>query len=56
MVTVVIDTNVVIFAFVGHGKTKSLVTKLLEHVVVSSREMLAELADVLSREKFILRC
>jgi predicted nucleic acid-binding protein len=30
-----------------------LVTKSLEeHVVVTSREMLAELADVLSREKF----
>jgi putative PIN family toxin of toxin-antitoxin system len=29
------------------------VTKLLtEHVIVTSREMLAELADVLSREKF----
>jgi hypothetical protein len=53
MTTAVIDTNVVISAFVGHGKPQSLVTKLLEeHVVVTSREMLAELADVLSREKF----
>jgi len=53
MVTLVIDTNVLISALVGHGKTKVLVTKLLaEHVTVTSREMLAELADVLSRVKF----
>lgn len=54
MVTVVIDTNVLISALVGHGKPKVLVTKLLaEHVTVTSREMLAELADVLSRVKFL---
>jgi len=53
MVTVVIDTNVLISALVGHGKPKVLVTKLLaEHATVTSTEMLAELADVLSRVKF----
>jgi len=53
MATVVVDTNVLISALVGHGKPRRLVTKLLtEHVIVTSRDMLAELADVLSREKF----
>lgn len=53
MVTVVVDTNVLISALVGHGKPRSLVTKLLaERLLVTSREMLAEFADVLSREKF----
>ena len=53
MVTVVIDTNVLISALVGHGEPKQLVIRLLEdHTAVSSRAMLAELADVLSREKF----
>jgi hypothetical protein len=53
MVTVVLDTNVLISALVGHGKPRRLVLKLLEEeTVVSSMEMLAELADVLSRRKF----
>jgi putative PIN family toxin of toxin-antitoxin system len=53
MVRVVADTNVLVSALVGHGKPKRLVLQLLEgHVVVSSSQMLAELADVLSREKF----
>lgn len=50
---VVIDTNVLVSALVGHGKPRRLVAQLLEqHEVVSSRQMLAELADVLSRNKF----
>ena len=53
MVTVVLDTNVLISALVGHGKPRRLVLRLLEEeTVVSSIEMLTELADVLSREKF----
>ena len=53
MVTVAVDTNVLISALVGHGKPRRLVTKLLEeHALVTSREMLAELADVLARAKF----
>lgn len=37
----------------GHGKPRRLVTKLLEsHEVVTSSQLLAELVDVLSREKF----
>ncbi len=52
MVTVVIDTNILISALVGHGKPRRLVLRLLEEqTVVSSMEMLAELADVLSRGK-----
>ena len=53
MATVVVDTNVLISALLGHGKPRRLVTRLLaEHVIVTSNEMLAELADVLSRGKF----
>ena len=53
MVHVVPDTNVLVSALVGRGKPKRLVLQLLEgHTVVSSSQMLAELADVLSREKF----
>ena len=53
MVAVVIDTNVLVSALVGRGKPRRLVTKLLEeHMVVSSTAMLAELADVISRDKF----
>ena len=50
---VVVDTNVLISAVVGHGKPRRLVTRLLkEHKVITSREMLAELVDVLDRAKF----
>ena len=53
MVAAVIDTNVLVSALVGRGKPRRLVTKLLEeHMVVSSTAMLAELADVISRDKF----
>ena len=50
---VVVDTNVLISALVGHGKPRRLVTELLErHQIVSSRQMLAEFSEVMSREKF----
>ena len=50
---VVLDTNVLVSALVGHGKPRRLLTKLFEgHEIVSSKQMLAELANVLSRSKF----
>lgn len=53
MVRVVVDTNVLVSALIGHGKPKRLILTLLEkHSVVLSRQMLAELVDVLSRDKF----
>jgi putative PIN family toxin of toxin-antitoxin system len=56
MVRVVIDTNVLVSAFIVGGKPRRLVLKLLEeHTVILSRQMLAELADVLARDKFIVK-
>ena len=53
MVQVVVDTNVLVSALVGHGRPRALVSLLLEeHTILSSTELLAELSDVLSREKF----
>jgi putative PIN family toxin of toxin-antitoxin system len=53
MVTAVIDTSALVSALVSRGKPRRLVTKPLEdHLTVSSREMLAELADAISRDKF----
>jgi len=52
-VTVVVDTNVLISALVGHGRPRRLLSKLLEeHGLTTSREMLTELVDVLTRTKF----
>jgi uncharacterized protein len=53
MVRVVIDTNVLVSALIDDGKPRRLVVELLDkHTVIMSRQMLAELADVLSRDKF----
>ncbi len=53
LLRVVIDTNVLISAFVGHGKPRRLVLELLEqHEVVTSSPLFAELMDVLSRKRF----
>jgi putative PIN family toxin of toxin-antitoxin system len=53
MARVVVDTNVLVSALINNGKSRKLVLKLLEeHTAVLSIQMLAELADVLSREKF----
>lgn len=53
MARVVIDTNVLVSAFLKRGRSRNLLFKLLEkHTVVLSSQMLAELTDVLSREKF----
>ena len=47
------DTNVMVSALIGHGKPRRLLTSLLEgHEIVSSRQLLAELEDVLSRDRF----
>jgi len=49
----VVDTNVLISALMGHGKPRRLVRKLLQkHDVVSSPQLLVELFDVLSRKQF----
>src|SRR4030042_209316 len=56
MVRVVIDTNVLVSALINRGKPRRLLVYLLEkHTVILSRQILAELADVLSREKFNVR-
>ena len=53
MVRVVVDTNVLVSALIDDGKPRRLVVELLDkHTVILSRQMLAELADVLSRDKF----
>ncbi len=55
MTRVVIDTNVLVSATIGHGKPRRLLRLVLRrHSAVASLEMLAELADVLAREKFSL--
>lgn len=53
MTRVVIDTNVLVSAFLNRGTSRKLLVKLLEtHSGVLSASLLAELADVLSRQKF----
>jgi putative PIN family toxin of toxin-antitoxin system len=53
MVRVVIDTNVLVSALINDGKPRRLVFELLDkHAVILSRLMLAELEDVVSRDKF----
>jgi len=53
MARVVVDTNVLVSALIKKVKPLELVQTLLEkHTVILSSQMLAELADVLSRDKF----
>jgi putative PIN family toxin of toxin-antitoxin system len=48
---VVLDSNVLVSALVGHGAPRRLLFSLLrEHVIVSSVHLLAELEDVLARK------
>jgi uncharacterized protein len=55
MVRVVVDTNVLVSALIAKGKPLWLVQKLLDkHTVILSSQMLAELVDVLSRDKFTI--
>ncbi len=56
MVRAVIDTNVLVSALTSDGKPRRLVLRLLEaHVVIVSPRMLAELGDVLARDKFSVK-
>jgi putative PIN family toxin of toxin-antitoxin system len=56
MARVVVDTNVLVSALINNGKPRRLVLKLLEeHTIILSRQMLAELADVLTRDKFTVK-
>ncbi len=56
MVRVVVDTNILVSALIKRGKPRRLVLKLLEeHMVILSRQMLAELAVVLTRDKFAVK-
>jgi uncharacterized protein len=44
-------------ALIDDGKPRKLVLKLLsEYTIVLSRQMLAELADVITRDKFTIKC
>jgi uncharacterized protein len=53
MVRVVLDTNVLVSAFLNKGKSRSFLYDLMEkHDVILSNQILAELVDVLSRGKF----
>lgn len=53
MVRVVVDTNVLVSALMSSGKSRTLIVKMLKaHTLVLSSQMLAELADVLARDKF----
>lgn len=55
MARVVVDTNVLVSALIKKGKPLTLVQRLLDkHTVILSSQMLAELADVLSRDKFTI--
>lgn len=55
MARVVVDTNVLVSALINNGKPRRLLLKLLgKHTVILSSQMLAELADVLSRDKFFV--
>jgi len=56
MVRVVVDTNVLVSALIHHGKPRRVVLKLLQqHTVILSPQILAELADVLARGKFLVK-
>jgi uncharacterized protein len=56
MARVVIDTNVLVSALLKNGKSRQLVLKLLnEHTIIVSNQLLAELADVISRDKFRIK-
>ena len=55
MARVAVDTNVLVSALIKKGKPLELLGRLLDkHTLVFSSQMLAELADVLSRDKFAI--
>lgn len=50
---VVDDTNVLISALIGHGKPRRLIINLVEdHELITSREMMTDLIEVLTRAKY----
>ena len=52
MARVVLDTNVFVSAVINSEESRKLLLLLLEkHMVISSSQIIAELADVLSRDK-----
>lgn len=56
MARVVVDTNVLVSALITGGKPRRLLLKLQkEHTVILSRQTAAELADVLTRDKFMVK-
>jgi uncharacterized protein len=56
MVRVVLDTNVLVSALIDDGRPRRLVFELLDkHTVILSRQMLVELTDVISRNKFTVK-
>jgi putative PIN family toxin of toxin-antitoxin system len=56
MIRVVVDTNVLISALIKRGKPNRLLRKIIrEHTLIMSIEILAELSDVLSRDKFMVK-
>ncbi len=54
MVRAAIVTNILVCALIKRGKPRKLVLKLLEEhsVILFLQKMLAELADILTRDKF----
>jgi len=55
MLRVAIDTNVLVSAIIDNGKHRLLLLKLLqEHIALLSPMILAELADVIIRDKFAI--
>jgi uncharacterized protein len=55
MLRVAIDTNVLVSAIIDNGKHRLLLLKLLqEHTALLSPMILAELADVIIRDKFAI--
>jgi putative PIN family toxin of toxin-antitoxin system len=56
MLRVVLDTNILVSALISEGTARQLVVELLDtHTVILSSQIIAELADVLTREKFIVK-
>jgi uncharacterized protein len=53
LVRVVVDTNVLVSAILNRGKARTLVLELMgTHTIISSIQMLAEFAEVMTRNKF----
>jgi uncharacterized protein len=56
MARVVLDTNVLVSALIYEGKPRTLVLKLIEtHTIILSWQLIAELKEVLTRDKFMVK-